>query len=127
MIYGNGIDIIEIDRIEKIIKRHPNFLKKYFNEKEIEYFNRKKNIYESVAGYFAAKEAVSKSIGVGIREYNLKDIEIIKDDLNKPYVKLHNNAKTIVEKKGIKEIFLSISHCKIYAVANAVATVNIKG
>lgn len=121
MIYGIGIDIIEINRIEKVVSRQPLFLSKNFTSEELEYFTRKKNNYESIAGYFAAKEAVSKALGTGFNIFRLKDIEILKDELNRPYVVLHERGKEFAEEKGIKEISLSISHSKEYAVANAIA------
>ena len=74
MILGIGVDIIEIDRIEKAIKKQNKFLEKIFTNKEIEYFqNRKMNI-EVIAGNFAAKEAISKALGTGFRGISFLDI-----------------------------------------------------
>ncbi|MPW26583.1 holo-ACP synthase [Alkalibaculum sp. M08DMB] len=121
-IFGTGIDIIEIYRIEKVVSKHPKFLDKYFTSIELEYFASKKNNYQNIAGYFAAKEAVSKALGTGFREYRLIDIEIVKNRLNKPEVVLHHNAKKIIIENKINHIYLSISHSKDYAIANAIAT-----
>ena len=92
-ILGIGIDIIEIDRIEKVLKRTPRFLERNFTEKEIEYFKENNFRSESIAGNFAAKEAISKAIGTGIRGFNLKDIEVLRDHLGKPIVNKYNNLK----------------------------------
>ena len=119
-ILGIGIDIIEIDRIEKVLNRTPRFLDRNFTEKEIEYFKKNNLKSESIAGNFAAKEAISKAIGTGIRGFNLKDIEILRDDLGKPIVNTYNNLKEICIKYSVKEIKVSISHSENYTVANSI-------
>lgn len=116
-----GIDIIEIDRIEKAVTKSAKFLDKIFTENEIKYFESKGFKAETIAGNFAAKEAVSKSIGRGIREYGFRDIEILRDELGKPIVKTYNNLEKICIDYNVLEIKVSISHCKDYAVANAIA------
>lgn len=118
-ILGIGIDIIEIDRIEKVLKRTPRFLERNFTEKEIEYFKENNFRSESIAGNFVAKEAISKAIGTGIRGFNLKDIEVLRDHLGKPIVNTYNNLKEICIKYSVKEIKVSISHSENYAVANS--------
>ena len=115
-----GVDIIEINRIKKIVGKNKNFLKRVFTIKEIEYFKDKGFRYETIAGNFAAKEAISKSIGTGIRNFNLKDIEVLRDDLGKPIVKTYNNLNKICIDYNVLEIKVSISHCKDYAIANAI-------
>lgn len=118
-ILGIGIDIIEIDRIEKVLSRTPRFLDRNFTEKEIEYFKENNFRAESIAGNFAAKEAISKAIGTGIRGFNLIDIEVLRNDLGKPVVNTYNNLKDICIKYNVKEIKVSISHSENYAVANS--------
>ncbi|MBU5337080.1 holo-ACP synthase [Intestinibacter bartlettii] len=119
-IFGIGIDIIEIDRIENVLERNPRFLERNFTEQEINYFKQRKFKSESIAGNFAAKEAISKAIGTGIRGFKLKDIEIIRDELGKPIVNTYNNLSEICIKYNIKEIKVSISHSENYAVANSI-------
>ena len=116
-----GIDIIEIDRIREALNKKGNFLKKMFTDKEIEMFEHKGNSVQTIAGNFAAKEAISKSLGLGIRGYNFRDIEILRDDLGKPIVKTYNNLKQICINYSVLEIKVSISHGRDYAVANAIA------
>ena len=115
-IFGIGIDIIEINRIENVLERTPRFLERNFTEKEIDYFKQKNFKSESIAGNFASKEA----IGTGIRGFRLKDIEILRDELGKPIVNTYNNLREICIKYNIKEIKVSISHSENYAVANAI-------
>lgn len=119
-IFGIGIDIIEIKRIEKVLERTPRFLERNFTEKEIEYFKKKNFKSESIAGNFASKEAVSKAIGTGVRGFNLKDIEILRDEMGKPIVNVYNNLKEICIKYNIREIKVSISHSENYAVSNVI-------
>lgn len=121
-----GVDIVEIERIKRYLNKNENFLKKLFTEKEIELFREKGYAPQTIAGNFAAKEAISKSLGLGIRGYNFKDIEILRDKLGKPIVKTHNNLEKISKNYNILEIKVSISHGKDYAVANAITIIKDK-
>lgn len=115
-----GTDIIEVERIKKSLNKRGDFLKRIFTEKEIEMFEQKGNSPQTIAGNFAAKEAISKSLGLGIRGYNFKDIEILRNDLGKPVVNTYNNLKQICIQYSVLEIKVSISHSENYAVANAI-------
>lgn len=124
MILGIGVDIIEIDRIEKGIKKQDKFLDKIFTDKEIEYFqNRKMNI-EVIAGNFAAKEAISKALGTGFRSLSFLDIEVLRDELGKPIVNIENKMKKNIEYifggGQVYRIHITISHSKSNAVAYAI-------
>ena len=92
-IYGIGTDIIEISRIKNAINNTALFKSKVYTKKEIEYIEKKRNPYASYAGRFAAKEAVSKAFGTGVYGFSLKDIEILNDELGKPYVILYGKIK----------------------------------
>lgn len=122
MILGAGIDIIEIERIRRVVNRRRNFTSRFFTPGERKYFHsRGKKSVESIAGYFAAKEAVVKSIGTGFSGFRWQEIEIKKLAQGQPQVILWGKAKTEAKKRGISRIVLSISHCKEYAVAQAIA------
>ncbi|MCY6957537.1 holo-ACP synthase [Clostridium brassicae] len=123
MIVGIGVDIIEINRIEKAMNRSPNFITKMFSKNEIEYLKSRNMRAESVAGRFAAKEAVSKALGTGFLEFDFKDIEIDRTTLGKPIVFLKGKAKKLDKKWGKYKIHLSISHGKENAIAYAVLEV----
>ena len=116
-IYGIGTDIIEISRIRDAINRTSSFKRKVYTEKEIEYIEKKKEPYPSYAGRFAAKEAVSKALGTGVRGFSLNDVEILNDELGKPTVTLYNNLLNHVEDLKIQ---ISISHSKEYAVSTVI-------
>lgn len=122
MIIGIGTDIIEIDRIEKVINRTSSFIEKSFTRNEIEYFKSKGLKGNVIAGNFAAKEAISKAIGTGFRGFGLKDIEVLRDELGKPIVKLSDKIYKLLDVKEFN-IYISISHSKENAIAYAVMEV----
>lgn len=113
MIYGIGNDIIEVSRIKKALE-NPKFKERIYTKNEIELLDSKGGKAESYAGRFAAKEAVSKAFGTGVRDFNFSDIEIINDSFGKPIVSLKNGLGNMYNKFRIE---LSISHCKDYAAA----------
>lgn len=123
MIKGIGIDIIEIKRIEAAIVKNKGFLKRVFTDSELRVFEAKGFRVSSIAGFFAAKEACMKALGIGLRDIKWKDIEIKNDPLGKPYVVLHSNARELAYKLKIGEILLTISHSRENAVAHAIATI----
>ena len=120
MIVGIGNDIIEIERIEKAILKE-GFKNKVYTERELENIEKRGNRTETYAGIFSAKEAISKAIGTGIREFSLTDLEILNDDLGKPYVVVSEKLDKILKnKKESYQIEISISHSKKYATAMAI-------
>jgi holo-[acyl-carrier protein] synthase len=123
MIAGIGVDIIEIDRIKKSVERNPKFVSKVFTKNEIEYLESRKMRPEYIAGRFAAKEAVSKALGTGIRGFDLKDIEIDRNSLGKPIVVLKGKCKKILKKYPSYKIHISISHSRENAIAYALLEV----
>ena len=120
MIVGIGNDIIEIERIEKAISKE-GFKNKVYTQKELENIEKRGDRTETYAGIFSAKEAISKAIGTGVREFSLTDLEILNDDLGKPYVAVSEKLdKIIKDKKEDYQIEISISHSKKYAIAMAI-------
>ena len=120
MIVGIGNDIIEIERIEKAISKE-GFKNKVYTERELENIEKRGNRMETYAGIFSAKEAISKAIGTGVREFSLTDLEILNDDLGKPYVVVSEKLDKILKnKKESYQIEISISHSKKYATAMAI-------
>ena len=117
MIVGIGNDIIEIERIEKAISKE-GFKDKIYTQRELENIKKRGNRAETYAGVFSAKEAISKAIGTGVREFSLTDLEILNDDLGKPYVVVSERLDKIIKsKKEDYQIEISISHSKKYAIA----------
>ncbi|MGI5839193.1 MAG: holo-ACP synthase [bacterium] len=122
MIWGTGIDIVEIDRIERMVARKGDrFLNRVFTVGEIAYCRRSRRPGARLAARFAAKEAVLKALGLGLRRMKWADIEIIRDELGKPIVRLSGKAAAVAAERGIREIHLSLSHGRDYACAQAIA------
>ena len=122
LIVGCGIDLVKIERIEIIIKKWgDNFTSRVFTLLEREYCEKKKgNKYQSYAGKFAAKEALLKSLGLGLRGVNWKEIELKNDELGQPIIEISGKLKNIASLKGVSKYFISISHTKDHAVAQVI-------
>ena len=123
MIYGNGIDIIDINRIRKVIDKYGyRFKKRCFSISEIERSDNRLNSVESYAKRYAAKEACAKALGTGLaRGVFWKDIEVKNNQFGKPFIKLHGKAKEIfknMNKTSNTQIEVSLSDEKKYAIAN---------
>jgi len=112
-----GIDLIEIERFEKLAPAiRERFIHRVLTEKErLEV----KDSNASLAGKFAAKEAVVKAIGCGIGPISFQDMEILHDENGRPLLNLNNDALKIIRELRLKEWSLSISHSRQYAVAAA--------
>ena len=122
MIFGSGVDIVEVFRMKDAIdKWGDNFLKKVFTDREIKYSNSKRFSCQHFAARFAAKEAVVKAFGEP-KKFPIKwtEIEVLNDDEGKPTIKFYNDALKLKNKKKIDKVMLSMSHSKNYAVANVI-------
>ena len=119
-LFGVGTDIIRVNRLKKSLKKKP-FLSRVFSEEEIIKCKRQKKNLNCFAKRFAAKEAFSKAFGTGISKgINFNEIIVLNEKSGKPYIKLINKTKKIVEKKLKKKLYkisLSIADEKDYAVA----------
>jgi len=122
MIFGSGVDIVEVFRMRDAIdKWGDGFLKKVFTDREIKYSNSKRFSCQHFAARFAAKEAVVKAFGEP-KKFPIKwtEIEILNDGEGKPVIKFHDDALKLKNKKKINNVILSMSHSKNYAVANVI-------
>ena len=119
MILRTGVDLIEIDRVEEVVRRHgERYLDRVYTEAELEQSHRNA---QYLAGRFAAKEAVAKALGTGIGEVGWQEIEVLGDEQNAPMLKLSGAARKRADELGLTEWSLSISHSLTHAVAFAVA------
>ena len=128
-IFGIGTDIININRIEKSLKRHgKSFKNRIFSKKEILYCEKKRNASSYYAKRFAAKEALSKALGTGIKKgVDFKNIEIFNDANGKPNIKLKGKVDNYLKKKIKKNkynIYLSLSDDKPWAQATVIISYN---
>ena len=120
MLIGVGCDVIEIARVQKaIVKR--SFVERVFAPEEIAYCeSRGKQAAASFAARFAAKEAVLKALGTGLRGGELTEIVITNDELGKPSVQLLGYHGQLAAKLGVKKIAISMSHSRETALAYVV-------
>ena len=113
-----GVDIIEIKRVEKVAFSYGDrFLKRIYTDGEIEYCRGRA---PQLASRFAAKEAVMKALGTGIRGVGWRDVEIARKRGMAPHIKLHGRAKKRASQIGLKELAISLSHSKEFAVASVI-------
>jgi holo-[acyl-carrier protein] synthase len=122
-IVGIGTDIVECLRIGRMIEQHGElFLSRVYTEREVRYCQARKRAVEHFAGRWAAKEAILKCLGSGWRKgLCWTDMEIRNDPSGKPVVLLCGAAKESAQSLRISDILLSISHCRAYATAHAIA------
>ena len=115
MILGIGCDILEIKRIRDLQEKRR--LDRIYTEEERRQAMERASM---LAGDFSVKEAVAKCFGTGVRGFALTEIEVLRDPLGKPMVRLYGNAKSCYEKLGGKALSVSISNTKELAMAFAV-------
>ncbi len=117
---GIGVDIVENKRLRSSIK-NKNFINRIFSKKEIQISKKYKDKAKYFSKRFAAKESFAKAIGTGFRNgMNFKDIQIINDELGKPYYSINSKIKSLIKKnKKVKnfDLFLSIADEKEYSIA----------
>lgn len=125
---GIGIDLVSINRVEKIYRRYPRrFLDKIFNDAEKEDFRRRQGSSASLAARFAAKEAVLKALGCGIGPAALHEVEIIAPRGHRPRVRLHGAALETAKRQSVIKIDLSMSHEPPFACAAAIVSASLPG
>lgn len=122
-IVGIGSDIVECLRIGRMIEQHgEQFLTRVFTEREIHYCQERKHATQHFAGRWAAKEAILKCMGAGRgRGLDWTELEIRNDPNGEPHVHVGGAAKDLARALRISDILITISHCRAYATATAIA------
>ncbi len=124
MIYGIGVDIVEIHRIERAVNRFGMaFCRRILHEEEYALMPSSKSyrLFSWLAARFAAKEACVKALGTGFRDgISFQSIAIYKDELGKPCLRFHDRAAEVYTEKKILSAHLSLSHEKTHALAYVV-------
>ena len=110
-----GVDIIEIPRIRRVADRYGDrFYGRVYTERETAYCRGRA---PQLASRFAAKEAVMKALGTGIRGVRWQDIEVVRERGQAPTIRLRGRALVRAERLGIEHLAVSLSHSEQYAVA----------
>jgi holo-[acyl-carrier protein] synthase len=119
MVLGIGVDVVDLARFERALTRTPNLRARLFTEKEQRQGDRALSL-RSLAGRFAAKEALIKALGdsTGVHWH---DMQVISDETGNPSFELHNAAESIAQARGVGTIHLSMSHDAGIAIAYVVA------
>lgn len=118
MIFGIGTDIVELDRVRRMLERHRD-LSRIFGERERALLAQK-NTLGTYAAHFCAKEAFAKALGTGVRGFSLYEVELLRDVMGKPFYALSGRAEALVTAQGLL-IHVSITHDRTRAMAFAVA------
>lgn len=118
-IIGLGVDLADVDRVERVLGKYPRFAERCFTEHEREYAFRFANPARRFAARFAGKEAVMKSMGTGWRRIRWRDIEITGG--GKPTVRMSGNALRRAELLGVTEVMVTITHTDTSALVMAIA------
>ena len=118
-ILGLGVDLADIERVERVLEKYPRFAERCFTDHEREYAFRFANPSRRLAARFAGKEAVMKSMGTGWRRIRWKDIEITGG--GKPTVRMSGNASRRADMLGVTEILVTITHTDTSALVMAIA------
>ena len=118
-IIGLGVDLADVDRVERVLGKYPRFAERCFTDHEREYAFRFANPARRFAARFASKEAVMKSMGTGWRRIRWTDIEITGG--GKPTVRMSGNALRRAEMLGVTEVMVTITHTDTSALVMAIA------
>ncbi len=122
MVVGLGVDIVEIERIGQALQQHgQRFLDRLLLPVEQDFWANRGSRIETLAGLWAAKEAVAKALGTGFRGFGFTQIIITHDAHGRPLVSLFDGARQIANERQIGEIMISISHSRTCAIAQAIA------
>jgi holo-[acyl-carrier protein] synthase len=119
-IVGLGVDICEIERMDRALGRHPTMRERVFTPEERAYCDSRSRPAESYAGRFAAREAVIKALG-GYRGKRWQDISVTRAPTGAPSIRLEGGAKLRADELGIERVLITFTHERTNAVAFAVA------
>ncbi|MGI9517672.1 MAG: holo-ACP synthase [Pirellulaceae bacterium] len=122
-VLGIGTDIIEVARIGDMIDKHDElFLRRVYTSQEIEYCSARKAAMQHYAGRWAAKEAGLKALGTGwAKGIRWTDLEVVHLMSGQPELKIHGAAQQVAADLGIREMKITLSHCRAFAVAYVIA------
>ena len=115
---GVGVDVVDVARFALALERRPRIVERLFTEGER---RDGRGRAERLAARFAAKEAVMKSLGVGLGSVPWRSIEVVKEPSGQPRIALHDAAAELARRRGVGEVLVSLTHSDLSAIAVAVA------
>lgn len=121
-VVGIGLDLVEVARLERVVRRRGDrFLRRVFTDGELAYCAEGKDKFLRLAARFAAKEAVLKALGTGLRQARWREVEVVREASGRPFVRLHGASAALRDRLGVSDILLTMTHTATTAAAQAVA------
>ncbi|HSL58601.1 MAG TPA: holo-ACP synthase [Acidimicrobiales bacterium] len=120
-VVGVGTDLVDLDRFRDVLARTPSIVDRLFTADERAYAERQRDPTPRLAARFAAKEAVLKSLGVGLGAASLRDIEVVRAESGAPAIVLHGGAAEVAAARGVARFAVSLSHTDLVAGATVLA------
>jgi holo-[acyl-carrier protein] synthase len=120
-IVGIGVDAVDIERFRRSLERTPSMRERLFTSVELEYVRPKSDPVPSLAARFAAREAVMKSLGVGLGAFGFHDVWVERAASGAPNLVVTGPARVLADAAGVHTWHLSITHTDIVAIAYVVA------
>ena len=119
-VVGLGVDLVDVERVARMLKRRTTFVQRVFTPKEIEYCERQANPAESYAARWAAREACRKSLG-GIRQMRWHDVRVDRAPSGAPRLVLEGTSRARADALGVSEVMVALTHERKMAAAFCVA------
>lgn len=121
-VLGIGVDLVEVERIERAVARHEGFVPRLFSPREAERCRDYSHPAVRYAACFAAKEATAKALGTGMRGFSWREVELLAEEDGRPRLVLSGKAKELAASLGISDVLVSVSHTRdmVVVVAQAV-------
>ena len=119
-VVGLGVDLVDVERVARILQRRTTFVRRVFTPKEIEYCERQANPAESYAARWAAREACRKALG-GIRRMRWHDVRVDRAPSGAPRLVLEGTSRARADALGVSEVMVALTHERRMAAAFCVA------
>lgn len=118
---GMGTDLVDLDRLRRVIARTPGVVDRLFTDRERTYATARRDPVERYGARFAAKEATMKALGVGLGDVAFRDIEVVRLESGEPILQLHGTAAALAVARGVSRWVITLSHTDHLAQAVVVA------
>lgn len=116
-----GIDAVGVERLRRLMDGHEDRARTLFTQGELDYCHGKRRRYEHLAARFAAKEAVLKAFGTGIRQrMRWTDVEVVRELSGRPQIRLDGEVAAFARRRGLQQVDVSLTHTEDLALAHAV-------